>query len=57
MNKPIHAAVSAIHPDRPLRELFNMEDIQALQDVFALATGVSVQIIKADGSAVTAFPV
>lgn len=53
MNNPILAATSAIHQGRPLRELFNMEDIQALQDVFSLATGVSVQIIKADGSAVT----
>lgn len=35
------------------RDLFNMNDIQVLQDTYAAAAGISIQIVKADGSTVT----
>lgn len=35
------------------RDLFNMDDIQSLQDTYAAAAGISIQIVKADGSTVT----
>ncbi len=38
---------------RAIRDLMNMEDTQLLQDVFAAATGVSLQIVRQDGSPVT----
>jgi diguanylate cyclase (GGDEF)-like protein/putative nucleotidyltransferase with HDIG domain len=42
-----------LNPDGNARDLFDMEDIQSLQDTFAASTGLSVQIVKADGTVVT----
>ena len=38
---------------RAIRDLMKREDTQLMQDVFAAATGVSLQIVRHDGSAVT----
>ena len=48
-----HTDPLKLNPEGNTRDLFDMEDIQLLQDIFSASTDLSLQIVKADGSVVT----